>query len=343
MESMETYDILIVGGGPAGLTAALYAARAGVRAAVLERASAGGQILNSPLVENYPALPGVSGADFAEALLEQAEALGVTLLYEEATGAQRMEDGRFLVRSDGGEYRCRALILAPGVVHRSLGLPGEAELLGAGVSHCAVCDGAFYAGQAVAVVGGGDSALQEALFLSGLCARVTLLVRRDRFRGEAVLAERLLEKPNVEVRFGTRVTAYETGPDGTLSGLRIARSGRGAGDNTGNGCGAGDSAEAGCGAGDNTGAGEDAGAEWTLPVSAVFLAVGQQPATAAFAALVAPDAAGCIPAGEDGETAVPGLYAAGDCRAKRTRQLATAVGDGAAAATAACRWLERQG
>ena len=305
------YDIIIIGGGPAGLTAALYAARAGKRAAVLERAAAGGQILNAPLVENYPALPLVSGADFSEALLAQAESVGAEMLYEEALSAEKTGGG-FLVKTDAAERECRALILATGLTHRALGLPGEAELVGAGVSYCAVCDGAFYRDRDVAVVGGGDTALQDALFLSNTCRSVTVLVRRDRLRGEAARAEQLRRKPNVKFLFQHTVEGFVTSPDGALAGLTVR---------------------------DHV-----ADAVRTLAVDGLFLAVGQRPESGAFAALAPTDAEGYFVtlAGEDAATGVPGVFAAGDCRTKGVRQLATAVGDGACAALAACRYLERE-
>lgn len=301
------YDIIVVGAGPAGLTAALYARRAGKTVAVLEQSAVGGQIVNSPLVENYPALPGVSGADFAEALLGQAEAMGAEVLYEEALSAEKTEAG-FRVTTDAGARDCRALVLAPGVKHRSLGLPGEAELTGRGVSYCAVCDGAFYAGKDVAVVGGGDTALQDALFLSGVCKTVTLLVRRDRFRGEAARAEALRQRPNVRIKFRRTVEAFKE-TDGVLTGLTLKD--------------------------------QDSGALEDLAVGGVFLAVGQEPNTGVFSGLAATDAAGYIAAGENAETSTSGVFAAGDCRAKDVRQLTTAVGDGATAALAACKYLEK--
>ncbi len=304
------YDVLIAGGGPAGLTAALYAARAGKRAAVLEQAAVGGQILNSPLVENYPALPHISGADFSDALLSQAEALGVEVLYEEALSAEKTDTG-FRLKTDAGAHSCRALILALGVRHRSLGLEGEEALVGAGVSYCAVCDGAFYAEKDVAVVGGGDTALQDALFLSNTCRSVTVLVRRDRFRGEAARAAQLLQRNNVKVLFRHTVQRLLTGADGTLEQLLVRE--------------------------------EDSGETRILPAAGLFLAVGQEPSAGAFAGLVALDSQGYIQAAEDTATRVPGVFAAGDCRTKGVRQLATAVGDGAAAAVAACRWLDCNG
>ena len=302
------YDILIVGGGPAGLTAALYAARAGKTVALFERDSIGGQIVYSPMVDNYPALPHVSGAELANKMYEQVEALGVEIRSEEVVRAERREDGTFLLTTDYGTHEGRALILAAGVRHRSLGLPGEEELVGAGVSYCAVCDGAFFAGRDVAVVGGGDTALQDALFLSGVCRRVAVVVRRDRFRGEAALAQQLRARENVSVWFEHRPVGYVT-LDGALSGLNV----------------------------------EGPGGQRMLAVEGVFLAVGQEPCSEAFRDLAPTDAAGYFDAGESCRTDVPGLFIAGDCRAKAVRQLTTAVGDGAVAALGACAFLDGRG
>ena len=295
------YDILVVGGGPAGLTAAIYAARAGKTVMLLERESIGGQIVYSPMVDNYPALPHVSGSELAAKMYEQVEALGVEIVSEEAVKAEKQADGTFLVTTDYGAHTARAVILAVGVQHRRLGLPGEDELVGVGVSYCAVCDGAFYAGKDVAVIGGGDTALQDALFLANTCRSVTVVVRRDRFRGEAALAQQLRAWDNVSVWFEHRPVGYVT-LDGALSGLNV----------------------------------EGPGGQRMLSVEGVFLAVGQEPCSAAFAELAETDAAGYFAAGERCRTAVPGLYVAGDCRTKEIRQLTTAVGDGAVAALAAC-------
>ena len=299
------YDVIVVGGGPAGLTAALYARRAGKDVLLLERESIGGQIISSPLVENFPALPHVSGADLANRLYEQVEALGAELSSEEVTAAELVPGGVKLT-TDMGTREGKALILATGVQHRSLGLPGEEDLVGCGISYCAVCDGAFYAGRDVAVVGGGDTALQDALFLAGTCRSVTLIVRRDRFRGEAALVQKLAEKPNITVLMETSPVAYVT-EDGILTGLTVS----------------------------------EKGAEHTLAVEGVFLAVGQTPCSEVFAPLVATDEKGYFLAGEDCRTNVSGVFAAGDCRVKAVRQLTTAVGDGAVAALAACDWAEQ--
>ncbi len=299
------YDILIVGGGPAGLTAAIYAARAGKTVALLERESIGGQIVYSPQVENYPGLPHVSGADLANRLYEQVGALGVEIISEEAVRAERQSDGTYLLTTDYGTHSARAMILATGVQHRRLGLPVEEDLVGAGVSYCAVCDGAFYNGQDVAIVGGGDTALQDALFLANTCRSVTVIVRRDRFRGEAALARKLAERENVKVLFSHRPVGYAL-ENGVLRGL-IVENGEG---------------------------------QYALPAAGVFLAVGQEPCSAAFADLTETDAAGYFTVGEGCATNVPGLFVAGDCRAKEVRQLTTAVGDGAVAALAACAYLD---
>ena len=303
---MTSYDIAVVGGGPAGLTAALYARRAGRSVVLLERESFGGQITFSPMVDNYPALPHVSGAELANRLYEQVDSLGAELTCADVTAVRREADG-FALMTDLGAYRARALILATGVKHRTLGLPGEEELVGCGVSYCAVCDGAFYAGRDVAVVGGGDTALQDALFLSRTCRSVTLLHRRAELRGEAALAAKLRACENVTILLSHTVEALHA-ENGALTGLTVRD--------------------------------RVSGQARTLAVDGVFAAVGQQPCAEAFADLAEPDEAGYLLAGEDTATRCPGVFAAGDCRRKAVRQLTTAVGDGASAALAACRYLQ---
>lgn len=299
------YDIIVVGGGPAGLTAALYAARAGKTVAVAERENTGGQIVYSPLVENYPAVPAMSGADFAQKLTEQVEALGVEILYDEVTGLDR--DGEsFTVHCDGGDYRCKAVVLATGAAHRHLGLPGEEELVGCGVSYCAVCDGAFYTGRDVAVVGGGDTALQDALFLANSCRSVTLIHRRDQFRGEDRLVRQVETRENIHILYSHTVeTLHASG--GELTGITVKD--------------------------------VKSGDMQELAVEGLFAAVGQLPQSGPFAALVNTDG-GYYAAGEDTLTGCDGVFAAGDGRVKSVRQLTTAVGDGAVAGLAACRYVD---
>ena len=300
------YDVLIVGGGPAGLTAAVYALRAGKTVLVIEKAGFGGQIAFSPKVENIPGTILISGAEFAEKLIEQAMNLGADVELETVTGLEK-KDGIFCVSTeDGNEYEGKTVILATGVKHRMLGLSGEEELVGKGISFCAVCDGAFYEGQDTAMIGGGNSALQEALLLSEVCNHVTVVQNLADFTGEKKLAEALLEKENVTVHFSTLVDAYLT--DGEqLTGLRIRN--------------------------DVTGQVQE------LKVDGAFLAVGLMPENDAFAALADLNDWGYFDSAEDCVTKTEGLFVAGDCRSKRIRQVTTAAADGAVAAMAACRYL----
>ena len=302
------YDILIIGGGPAGLTAAIYAARAGKRTAILEREAAGGQIVSAPLVENYPGAPSVSGAELAGRMRAQAEALGAELLYTEAAGLEKTQTG-FRVLCTDGTREARTVILATGASHRRLGLPGEELLTGCGVSYCALCDGAFYEGADVAVVGGGETALQDALFLASTCRSVTLIHRRDSFRAGAQLVSRAERQENIRILRGRTVEKL-LWSDEALQGLLLTNL--------------------------KTGQTE------RLDVEGLFVAVGQVPQSAPFADAVAEEN-GYYLAGEDTKTSLPGIFAAGDGRKKQVRQLTTAVSDGAAAALAACRYLEEQG
>ena len=300
------YDVIVAGGGPAGLTAALYAARAGKDVLVLEGESTGGQIQYSPLVDNYPGLPGMSGSQFAQTLTQQAQDLGVHIRMEEVTFL-RTRDGLLELTTPQGRYSAPALVLATGVSHRKLGLAGEDELIGLGVSYCAVCDGAFYQGRPVAVVGGGDTALQEALFLSARCSKVTLIHRRDLFRGESRLVEQLRQRDNVEFLLSSTVEALHSGPEG-LTGVTVRD--------------------------------VKTGKTLELPVDGLFVAVGQEPHSQVFSTLVMTDEGGYFLAGEDCATSLPGVFAAGDCRVKSVRQLTTAVGDGAVAGLAASRYVD---
>lgn len=302
------YDILIIGGGPAGLTAAIYAARAGKRTAILEREAAGGQIVSAPLVENYPGAPSVSGAELAGRMRAQAEALGAELLYTEAAGLEKTQTG-FRVLCTDGTREARTVILATGASHRRLGLPGEELLTGCGVSYCALCDGAFYEGADVAVVGGGETALQDALFLASTCRSVTLIHRRDSFRAGAQLVSRAERQENIRILRGRTVEKL-LWSDEALQGLLLTNL--------------------------KTGQTE------RLDVEGLFVAVGQVPQSAPFADAVAEEN-GYYLAGEDTKTSLPGVFAAGDGRKKQVRQLTTAVSDGTAAAIAAGRYLEAQG
>jgi len=301
------YDILIVGGGPAGLTAAIYARRAGKSVLVAEGTGLGGQIVTSPLVENWPGQRAVAGAEWSEVLAGQAADLGAEIVFRQVTGAEKTAEG-FVLTAGKKRFEGRALILATGAKHRHLGVAREEELVGRGVSYCATCDGAFFAGADVAVVGGGDTALQAALYLANTAKSVTLIHRRDQFRGSEVLEERVRERENVTLKLSRRVKAL-VGED-ALTGVVLEDV--------------------------DTGASED------LAVSGLFISVGQAPENAAFAHLADLDGSGYFAAGEDCAAKTPGVFVAGDCRAKALRQLTTAAADGSVAATAACQWLDGQ-
>ena len=299
------YDILIVGAGPAGLTAAIYARRAGKSVLVLEKDSFGGQITFSPKLENYPGFETISGNDLAQRMLEQAMALGADVDMDTVTG---IENGPVkTVVGENARYEARAVILAAGARHRRLNLPREEDFIGNGLSFCAVCDGAFYQGGHVAVIGGGNTALQEILLLAETCAKVTVVQNLPFLTGEQAMVEQLLARPNVEILYSTLCVGY-LGQE-ALSGLRLQ----------------------------NT----ETGAETELAVDGAFLAIGTEPENLAFAALAPLDEAGYIKADESCRTPTEGLFAAGDCRTKAYRQVATAVADGAAAALNACRYLDR--
>ena len=299
------YDILIVGGGPAGLTAATYARRAGKSVLVIEKNAFGGQITWSPKVENFPGFVSVSGAQLGDRLLEQAMEQGAEVELDEVTAVSVRPDGIKTVACDSGAvFEGRALIAAVGAKPRMLGLAREEELVGNGVCFCAVCDGAFYAGKDVAVNGGGNSALQDALLLSEKCRRVYLIHRRDAFRGEQKLVEALEKRENVE--FVLRASVAELLGDGELTGVVV----------------------------------EQDGQRRELPVAGLFVAIGHAPDNGIFSGLMDLDRAGYAASGEDCLTATPGVFVAGDCRAKGVRQLTTAAADGAVAALAACRYLD---
>ena len=303
------HDIIIVGGGPAGLTAAVYALRAGKTVLVIEKGGFGGQIAFSPKVENIPGTIQISGAEFADKLTEQAMNLGADVELENVVKVEK-ENGIFHVYTEEeSHYEAKAVILAVGVKHRTLGLPGEQELVGNGISFCAVCDGAFYAGQNVAMIGGGNSALQEALLLSEVCNKVTVVQNLADFTGEKKLSEALMEKDNVEAYFNTVVSGYES-TNGSLSGLKLH----------------------------NDATGEDS----FIAVDGAFLAVGLIPENQPFAELANLNNWGYFDSGEDCCTKTEGIYVAGDCRSKHIRQVVTAAGDGAIAAMAACRYLDNK-
>lgn len=299
------YDIIIIGAGTAGLSAAIYAARGGKRALLLEQGSYGGQIINTPKVENYPGIAEISGVEFAGGLYSQAMALGTEFKNSKVTGIKQEEKLKRVFAGEE-EYLCRSIIVATGAKNRPLGLEREEELLGCGISYCATCDGAFFRGKAVAVVGGGNTALEDALFLSNYCEKVYLIHRRNSFRGAESTVEKLRKRENVVFVLSSQVIAL-LGKD-IVEGIRVKNS--------------------------------ETGTENDLSVAGVFVAVGQVPESAAFADTIALDAYGYIEAGEDCRTSEQGIFVAGDCRTKAVRQLTTAAADGAVAALAACEWCD---
>ena len=299
------YDIIVVGAGTAGLSAAVYGARAGKRVLVLEQKNAGGQIVNSPEVDNYPGIKHISGFEFIQGLQEQAEEAGAQFQYAPAE-AIRCEGEKKLVRCGDEELACNSIILATGMVYRKLGLVQEEHLTGKGVSYCAVCDGAFFRGKDTAVVGGGNTALEDAFYLSEICRKVYLIHRRDRFRGENAMVNKLLQTKNVEFVLDSVVT--ELRGKEQLSGIIIKN--------------------------------RVSGIVSELSVNGLFVAVGQMPENERFRDVVELDSSGYIKADESCCTSVPGIYAAGDCRTKQVHQLVTAAADGAVAALAACGQTE---
>ena len=301
------YDIVIIGGGPAGMTAALYALRNGKTVMVMEKTGFGGQITHSPKVENWPGTPRMSGNEFADAFLEQILDQGAEV---DLTEAVRVEDcGNFKrVYTAEGEIReGRSVILATGVKRRELGLPGEREMVGEGVSYCAVCDGDFFKDQKVCVAGGGNSALQEAMLLSGKCREVVMLQDLPEFTGEKKLQELLFARENVSTRTGVKIVDLEMNEEVRLTGVTVE---------TGD------------------------GRRETIPCDGLFVAIGLIPENEAFGDVAKLNAWGYFDSGEDCETGTPGIFAAGDCRAKAIRQLTTAAGDGSVAALAACRYVD---
>lgn len=299
------YDIVIIGAGPAGLTAAVYARRAEKSVLVVEKETFGGQITHSPKVENYPGTLRMSGNEFAEKLVEQALALGAEIELDEITSIEAGEKIKKVIGKNA-VYEAKSVIIASGSKHRTLGAENEERFVGAGVSYCAVCDGAFYKDREVAVIGGGNTALQEAVMLSELCKKVTLVQNLAFFTGEKKLLDLLEKKKNVEFITNSVVCAIDG--DDSLSSIRII----------------------------NTETKE----EKTLFVDGIFVAIGQEPENEPFKAVSSLDDYGYIISGEECESGTEGIFVAGDCRTKRVRQIATAVADGAVAAVNACKFVD---
>lgn len=300
-------DIAIIGAGTAGLTAAIYACRAGMDTVVLEAYAYGGQIINTPEIVNYPGIRSISGYDFATGLYEQASALGAKFEFDRVKSISGSADTGFTVTGEyGTEVGARAVIIATGASHRTLGLPGEEQLTGRGLSYCATCDGGFFRGRQAAVIGGGNTALDDAAYLAGICSKVHLIHRRNSFRGDKAGVDRLASLSNVEFLLSRTVKSLVQ-EEGRLTGLVLQST--------------------------------EGKPDMDLPVDALFVAIGQIPSTDIFRDIVALDSSGYVIAGEDCRTSAPGIFVAGDCRTKELRQLTTAASDGAVASTAACEFV----
>ena len=298
------YDIIIIGAGPAGLTAAIYGTRARKKVLVLEAESYGGQIINTLDIENYPAAPHINGFDFATNCYNQALELGAEIKFEKAINIIDGDIKKVITKDN--EYKCKSIIIATGCGIRKLGLAMEDELLGRGVSYCATCDGSFFKNKDVAVVGGGNTALEDALYLSDIVKKVYVIHRRDTFRGEDSYLEKLKDKSNVEFIYNSNVTKL-IGRD-NLEGIEITD--------------------------------KDSNIK-KLDVSALFIAIGRIPENANFTKIISVDDAGYIKALEDCKTNVDGIFVAGDARVKLLRQLVTATSDGAVAAIKAINYINR--
>lgn len=318
------YDVVIVGSGPAGLSASIYAKRAGLSSLTLEKAPmSGGQVLNTYEVDNYPGLPGINGFDLGMKFREHADKLGcefreASLLsvhspdaYEEkaelsaASLDKKPGRKRFLLKTDQGDIESRTVLVATGASHAKLNVPGEEEFTGMGVSYCATCDGAFFRGKVTAVVGGGDVAVEDAIFLARSCQKVYLIHRRDELRAAAVLQKEVMALPNVEILWDTVVEKIEGQSQVEALIIKNVKTGK----------------------------------AQNLPVQGVFVAVGIIPAGDVFRELVDCDEKGYLTAGEDCVTTMPGIFAAGDVRGKKLRQIVTAVADGANAITSVLEYL----
>ena len=300
------YDIIIIGSGPAGLSAAIYAQRACLDTIVIEKNGiSGGQVLNTWEVDNYPGFPGVTGFELSRQFLEHANKLGARVVQDEVVQVELSGNVKKVVCEEE-TYEARCVILASGAHHRTLEVPGEEELRGAGVSYCATCDGAFFRGRTVAVVGGGDAALEDAIFLARMCEKVYIVHRRDKLRGAKRLQERLQALENIEFVWNSETVAIEG--NAQVEALRLRQT--------------------------------KTGEEKRLDVDGVFIAVGIAPESELYAGQLELDEQGYIRADESGQTSVPGVFAAGDVRTKALRQILTAASDGANCVASAERYLQ---
>ena len=299
------YDIVIIGAGPAGLTAAIYGTRANKKVLVLESNVVGGQIVNTMDIENYPSTPHVTGYDFANNLYKQATDLGAEVKIEKVTSIENGDVKKVITSSN--TYETKSIIIATGLENRSLNVPNEQELLGKGISICAVCDGGFFRGKDVAVVGGGNTALEDTLYLSNIVNKVYLIHRRNEFRGDAVTVDLIKSKPNVELVLDSTISSING--ENSLENIEVMNKN---------------------------------GDVKTLNISGLFIAVGKTPNTDFLNNLITIDGQGFIVSDESCKTNIEGIFVAGDIRNKKVRQLVTATSDGAVAASEAINYLENK-
>ena len=308
-EAREAYDVVIIGGGPAGLTAGLYTSRSRLRSVLIENGLLGGQMTTTELVENYPGFPqGISGDELSRLMEEQAKRFGIEIVSQYVVEV-KLDGNKKVVKTEEETYLCDALIICTGTEYRKLGVPGEKEFAGKGVSYCATCDGAFFQGNQIVVVGGGDSALTEALYLTKFVKEVTIIHRRQALRGTKIYQEKVFTNPKIKMLWNSVI--QEIKGDSAVHSIRVK----------------------------NLKTGEVTEHD----IQGVFLFVGLLPRTEFLRGLVEMDEEGYVLTAANGETSVKGIFAAGDCRKKLVRQIATAVGDGATAACAAEKYLELKG
>lgn len=305
----DRYDVVIVGGGPAGLTAGIYAARAGKSTAIIERGMIGGQITFTDSIDNFPAAPGMNGAEYAMKIQAQAESFGAEIIMDEIVevSAPESEGEVFKLKGNNDDYEAVSVVLATGLDNRKMGISGEDGFISRGISFCAVCDGAFFRNKEVAVYGGGNTAVEDATFLANICSKVTIIHRRDRFRAEQAVVNELKTHDNVEFVMSSNVVGVNG--DNALETITVKNN--------------------------------ETGETGDIPVSALFVAIGKIPNGKPFADLVATDDAGYYDIDEMCITQTPGLFVAGDGRSKQLKQLTTAVADGSVAATKACQYVDR--
>ena len=309
MNETKQYDVAIIGAGPAGLTAGVYAARAGLSVALIEAGAPGGQMVNTAEIENYTGFETVSGPDLAMKMFEHATKAGAEYLYGDVQAITKQDDQTFLINCNTKQFIAKAVIVATGTKHRRLNIPGEAQLAGRGISWCAVCDGAFYKDQPVVVIGGGDAAVEEALYLTGMASKVYLIHRRDELRATPILQERAFANEKLEIIWDTIPTVFKLNDDDTFAGVTLKNN--------------------------------KTDDETDLDVAGAFIYVGNDPVTHMVADLNITNSAGNIIVDDKMATTIPGLYAAGDVIQKDLRQVVTATNDGAIAAQNVYKFLEK--